>query len=179
VFFIARHCCDKIRLPGLAAVMGKRLLKSKSCSPARNSLCGGCMGAAAPAWASARIESAHPTSKLQRKILPAFRARFSVFLIDLDPSFRLSPAFSRLCSVVIITPSVSHAGSGVRFKRGTPLRPADPHTMKTISLMETNRSGRKNADSLDHPNPRPLRLSCQELATSLLIDSPSDRDLSG
>jgi hypothetical protein len=26
---------------------------------------------------------------------------------------------------------------------GTSLRPADPHTMKTISLIETNRSGRK------------------------------------
>jgi hypothetical protein len=47
---------------------------------------GGCTGAAATTWASARIESKHPTSKLERKILLAFRVGFNVFVIIMIPS---------------------------------------------------------------------------------------------
>src|ERR1700730_5272586 len=59
------------------------MLKSKSCCPSRNSLDDGCLGAAATAWVSALIESKHPTSKLERKILLTFRAGFSVFFITM------------------------------------------------------------------------------------------------
>jgi hypothetical protein len=57
------------------------MLKSKSCCPSRNSPDGGCTGAAATAWACALIENKQPTSKLERKILLAFRAGFNVFFI--------------------------------------------------------------------------------------------------
>jgi hypothetical protein len=49
----------------------------------------------------------------------------------------------------------------VRFKRVILLRSADPRTMKTISLIETNRSSKKKISPLDTPkrreNPRQVR----------------------